>query len=67
MLLKVSNVNFNNSNHYNSYSTSMKGRYSGIPNFHPRYKLNPPQSFFTKVVKFIKALYNANFNKKNLI
>lgn len=61
MFLKINNINYNNSNINNSYSVTMKGRYTGIPNFHPRYELNPKQSVFTKIVKFFKALYYANF------
>ena len=38
-------------------------KYKGIPNFQPRYALNPKQSFKTKVIKFFKALYYANFKK----
>ncbi len=63
MNLKINSVNFNNSKIQSSSSISMTGRYTGIPNFHPRYVQNPKQSFFTKTVKFIRALYYANFKK----
>ena len=34
-------VNFNNSKIHSSSSTPMTGKYTGIPNFQPRYVLNP--------------------------
>lgn len=61
MLLKISNANFKNYMPQRGSLTTMKGRYTGIPNFHPRHVLNPKQSFFTKMVKFVKALYYTNF------
>lgn len=61
MDLKINNINY--SKPQLSSPINMKGRYTGVPNFHPRYTLNPKQSFLTKVVKFFKALYSANFKK----
>ena len=63
MNLKINSVNFNNSKIHSSSSTPMTGKYKGIPNFQPRHALNPKQSFKTKVIKFFKALYYANFKK----
>jgi len=61
MDLKINNISF--SSKKIPTTTQNIHRYTGIPNFKPRYynTLNPKQSFFTKVCKFFKALYYANF------
>lgn len=61
MNLKVSNVNFCGSKITKPGSQILENKYTGIPNFNPRYTLNPKQSFMTKIYKFIRALYYANF------